>query len=302
MYSKVISVDVASDRVITDSIRRRATIASYRGKRLSKKKTLKARLQEFVLAHKLFLTCCAVSMVLGIVLTSIITSSIISNLRAENKELLATQTEHLNRIEELESGIKEVNDFNTTLQNTVNETSTMYNDLYEEYTNYQELIGYSGETLYNIANKYMYVITATPEESKLTLDNLVTMDELAKEANINPHIIAKLFYHESRYNSNAKNSRSSATGLGQFLGSTGKFVYNKLLGHTDTYNHSVDARNPELNIEMTVAYIKYLRDYNNGDLRRALLSYNGESGSYADTVFNMVKRELGTNTISYNYM
>lgn len=129
-----------------------------------------------------------------------------------------------------------------------------------------------------IANKYYYVfdqLSSVVATNRINYSDLVILENECLKTDVDPHLVLGLMDLESSFNPQAKNTKSSATGLGQFLGSTGKWVYNKFLDYPETYNHSTMATNPEINIKQTVNYLDYLIEYNGGNIEQALISYNG---------------------------
>lgn len=84
---------------------------------------------------------------------------------------------------------------------------------------------------------------------------------------------------ESGFNPNAKNSKSSATGIGQFINSTAK-------------SFNLDPRDPKASIYATAQYLRDNLDYHKGDMNLAIAShYTGpgaanspEGFKYADEV------------------
>ena len=133
-----------------------------------------------------------------------------------------------------------------------------------------------------IMDKYYYVYELMDKyntKNPITLSNLVTLEKECKENNIDPHMVLGLYDLESKFNTQASSSRSSALGVAQIIKGTGKFLYNKYLGYEDTYIHSEMALDPTLSIEMSVAYLANLMNTYN-DPNKALYAYNGgEIGS-----------------------
>lgn len=285
----------------------------YEGAYLKRRQeSLFAILKKYIYKYRIYLIITAlVSVVMSVVVADIAFSmndKEVAALMSRNEQLMmayeSLNIDYLDLTEEYETSQADLMYMTTKYEDTldiVHEMNEKYNTLYTEYEKYQEDVGYSSLTMYEIAKKYDYIFGDVPARSELTFENLIYMDQLAKDADLNPHVIAKVFKRESNYDSKAKNSTSTATGLGQFLISTGDEVYHKLLGYTGTYNHSVMATNPKLNIEMTVAYLDYLRSYR-GSLHGALKSYSGGSSEYADDIFNRVKRELNVSTVDPGYI
>ena len=80
---------------------------------------------------------------------------------------------------------------------------------------------------------------------------------------------------ESKGYEEAKNSTSSASGYGQFLTSTSKFVFENLCDFDDRKWSSKVALDGDTNMEMMVAYVEYLYEKKDGDLYAAIDSYRG---------------------------
>ena len=82
---------------------------------------------------------------------------------------------------------------------------------------------------------------------------------------------------ESKWHNDARSNLSNATGLPQFIGSTGKYVYEKLMGNEEgSYNHDVMATDPYIALPMMVTYVDKLLKANNGDLIKAIDNYRGK--------------------------
>lgn len=92
---------------------------------------------------------------------------------------------------------------------------------------------------------------------------------IANRYGIDPDIFVAQLYHESGFNPNAKNPKSGAIGIAQFMPSTAKGM-----GFTA-------GKDPLRDIEMAAKYMQgKLRMYN-GDYNLALASYNAGSGNVA---------------------
>lgn len=133
-----------------------------------------------------------------------------------------------------------------------------------------------------ITSKYYYIFELvnkykTPNAIKYS--NLVKLDEECKERNVDPHMMLGLYNLESKFNTKAESSLSSAKGIAQIIKSTGEFLYKDYLGYEGKYNHEVMAKDANLSIEMSVVYIQRLMN-SWKDPDKALYSYNGgEIGS-----------------------
>lgn len=199
---------------------------------------------------------------------------------------------------------EECETLNQSLTNAIDDIKVMetqYGELYTEYEDFQETVGYTKLSLYEIGNKYRYIIDEVPEGSKLSLENLMLIDELASKYDINPHIVTSVFRIESGYDSNAKNPISSARGLGQFLESSGEYVYEDVLKMGDNYYHSVHAYDPAISITMTFGYLNHLMTTYDKSIWSALNNYSGGAPSYVQLVKNITSNRTRTADIDTGY-
>ena len=91
------------------------------------------------------------------------------------------------------------------------------------------------------------------------------VQDAASKHGIDPSILAGLIETESSWNPNAV-SRSGARGLGQFMPATAS-------------EQGVNVNDPISSINGAAQYLKYLQDYFNGDMRLAIIAYNGGMGN-----------------------
>ena len=107
--------------------------------------------------------------------------------------------------------------------------------------------------------------------------------ELCNSYEIDPALVFGMIMVESRGFSNNLNSSSGAAGLGQFLASTARIVYEDFLGNgKGSYDHSITPYDPYTGVTMMVTYLNYL--YNrHGDTMTVLESYSGNQ-TYSGTL------------------
>ena len=204
----------------------------------------------------------------------------IGNISMHNIKIAGYKTEIANLESELSSLSEE---FNTTTQllADVSEIAVSLDEdnmtLKEDNLSLQEELNIykDREELYN---KYEYALYREDgTRTDISYDNLKTLEEQTKEKGMTEEandLILAIAMTESKGTESAKNINSSASGYGQFLSSTGKFVYTELLGN-ETYNHSVDALDGNKNITMMVAYIDYLGEKYNGNIIAVMDEYRG---------------------------
>lgn len=104
--------------------------------------------------------------------------------------------------------------------------------------------------------------------------------EEADKYNVNPYVILGIISGESNFYARAKNKKSSATGLGQMVEGTGKYIHTSVLGYKTPYNHE-SQKDPRVSIKYMLGYFKYLKKYNSYD--SALGEYCGSKSYYSKT-------------------
>ena len=138
--------------------------------------------------------------------------------------------------------------------------------------------------LFELARKYWYVFRDAPDNSGLTMDDMVYLDDLCNESDLNPHLMWCIYDHESGYTAVIDNySGSSARGIGQVLSSTGKSYYENIL-QLGTYDHDY-AYDVQTNMLITVTMIA--RNISSG-IENAIALYSGDSsGGYLQTLYSI---------------
>lgn len=126
-------------------------------------------------------------------------------------------------------------------------------------------------------DKYDYAIIGDDDKrTDITYDQLLLLEDLCNNSVVNdPDLFLAWIMTESRGVETAKNSSSSATGYGQFLTSTSKWVFENLCDFEDQKWSSKVALDGDINMEMMVAYVEHLYTSNNNNLYTAIDSYRG---------------------------
>lgn len=184
----------------------------------------------------------------------------ISTMELETQEkIAAVEQSYQSQIDSLNSQI-------TTLTEQVNQRSAESSELFE------------------LARKYWYVFRDASDNSGLTMDDIVYLDDICKESDINPHLMWCIYDHESGYTAVIDNySGSSARGIGQVLASTGKSYYENIL-QLGTYSHDY-AYDVQTNMLITVTMIA--RNISSG-IENAIALYSGDSsGGYLQTLYSI---------------
>lgn len=116
--------------------------------------------------------------------------------------------------------------------------------------------------------------------SYMTYDFLDDVFEKSREYNVNPYVVLGIVAGESNFYAAAKNKKSSATGLGQIVKGTGKYIHINVLGYDTPYNHE-NLKDPLVNIEYMLGYFKYLKRH--GSYDKAMGEYCGSPKYYANS-------------------
>lgn len=143
----------------------------------------------------------------------------------------------------------------------------------------------------SIESEYSYVLNYPG--SDFTIDDIKMVISLTKEAGgvLNPHLWFSLVELESSYNSKLKSKSSSASGWGQVIKGTGKWVYEDML-HMGTYNHSTMGTNKKINATISIYYLSNL--IKEHGVQKALLRYNG--GELGQRYVSIVSSKLEKNS------
>lgn len=94
-----------------------------------------------------------------------------------------------------------------------------------------------------------------------------TIEKAAKKHKVDPAIVAGIIEWENRGDWRNRVSPAGAQGIAQIMPATGKEF-----GVTDP-------NDPVQSVEFVAKYIRYLTDYFNGDVKKAIYAYNGGMGS-----------------------
>ena len=135
-------------------------------------------------------------------------------------------------------------------------------------------------------DKYNYAIINQmdpnlPEDQKrtdITYDQIDTLESLAAENGLSEDaaaLVLAIAMNESRGQEDAKNPSSTATGYCGILNTTGKYLYEDIMGNpAGSYSHDM-CYNGYINLELSLQYIRYLNDMYGGDVLRVVNGYRG---------------------------
>ena len=180
-----------------------------------------------------------------------------------------------------------VTDMESAYEDREVEFQQQYDELMEKYNNLYDRI--------SVYEKYEYALYDTEgNRNDITYDQLVLGEQLMLEKGYDPGLLFGSIMVESEGHQDAYNSSSGATGYGQFLTDTGKYVYEELLGNgAGTYDHNTTPKDGTTNIKMMVAYYDYLYKFYKGDTIGVIKSYSGGSSSHALYYYNKVCNYVG---------
>lgn len=197
-----------------------------------------------------------------------------------NAELQGTIEEQHNLLMNTSVLVEELNQYIYDLTQSRTKLEQKYNSLVDAVNYYQHR-----QELYN---KYEYALFYEGERTDIEYEHLATLDEIARINGYSPEVVyltLALVITESHGIADAKNSESSARGLGQLIYGTAKFSYEELLGYgSGTYKKDY-AFDPELNLRMTLAYVNYLCNQKKGNPIGVVDAYRGlHSTGYINSV------------------
>lgn len=124
-------------------------------------------------------------------------------------------------------------------------------------------------------DKYEYAIMDEGKRTELKYEEIQYGEELMLAKGYNPNLMFGSIMVESRANPEAVNKESGATGYGQFLDSTAKWVWTKLIGNRGYYSDL--RKDGKVNIQMMAEYYDYLYDKYGGNTLKVVKQYSGNS-------------------------
>lgn len=127
-------------------------------------------------------------------------------------------------------------------------------------------------------DKYEYaILDDSGNRTDINYSDTKMLEDLCEEKGLNQetvNLVLAIAMTESTGNEDAKSSISTARGFGQFLSSTGEFVYTELMGNSN-YNHAEVASSGTENLEMMVYYLDYLNENCDGNIGEVINKYRG---------------------------
>lgn len=124
----------------------------------------------------------------------------------------------------------------------------------------------------------------------ITFDQLKTCDKLLAKNGIDPRLLFGLTSAESGGDEDAKNPNSTATGHGQILESTGRSVYEKIMGNPKgsfKYSMLLDG---DVNLRIASEYLIYLKNRSSSVYEIIDKYAGGKSQAYYDKLDSYLKK------------
>lgn len=172
--------------------------------------------------------------------------------QAKEKDQLISDLQET--IEELDAQIKEVSATNKEYVDDLNRLRTR-------------------EELYN---KYEYAIYEDGYRTDLTYEEIQLGEELMVEKGYDPHLMFGSIMVECSGDREQVTPPHDATGYGQFLDSTARWVWTKLMGNDEDDYYSEIRKDGETNIKMMAEYYDYLYSVKNNTFG-VIKHYSGNS-------------------------
>lgn len=183
-----------------------------------------------------------------------------------NKELTENLNELSDEYEKVSTLSVVLDDQNKSLVKQINSL----NKTLDEYEEREELF-----------DKYEYaLIREDGTHTDITYEEIQNLYNTAEELNMSEEsicLILSVAMVESQGTESAKNTDTTATGLGQILSGTGKFVWTDLMDNSGRYIHSSVASDGNTNLQMMAYLLNYLNDKYNGNVINVMKEYRGEN-------------------------
>ena len=185
-----------------------------------------------------------------------------------------------------------IDDLNEIIENTdaqlkvVEEVNKSYVDELNTFRKRSELY-----------DKYEYAVIYDNERTELTYEEIEYGEDLMIARGYNPHLMFGMIMAESRGKTTVVNSSSGATGYGQFLNSTAKWLWTNML-HKDSYYPDI-RKDGKSNILLMATYYDYLysecgstfnviKSYSGNDTDEGTQGYLNEVNRFTSTVGEVI--------------
>jgi exonuclease VII small subunit len=198
-------------------------------------------------------------------------------------------TSSLEYVSQCETTIQQLNEVVDELDEQAKSLATSNEEYYQTIQQYEQR-----EELFD---KYEYAIERTNgTRTDITYEQLINLEELTAEKNVDTDLVLSICMVESNGIEDAKNPISTARGYGQFLASSGKYVYEDIM-EAGVYDHSY-ALNGDTNFTMMVYYLDYLEDKFSGNLYKCIEFYRGRDGEILEDYMEKINSFLNNSSKS----
>lgn len=199
-------------------------------------------------------------------------SQIVRDFGSFSSEKESLKIDYQNQLVDLETQLQAMTEISQELDNQNKQLVDLYNK------NNQELRDL--EKRQELYDKYQYAIINSEDGQRtdISYDDIVTLENLAAQKGMGKDAVDFLLaicMTESRGKANAKNSSSTASGLGQLLQSTAKMTYETLMGNGRGSYQQQYAFDHTTNLKMALYYIDYLAKENNRNVIAVCTAYAG---------------------------
>ena len=218
-------------------------------------------------------------------------SEIIDSRDQQIVELTNERNYYITSCANLENTLMGYVDISETLDETNKQLVADNLEINEELNEFRER-----EELYD---KYgFFIYDKRGERNDLSYDRLRTLEDLVADSCVpSPDLILAIIYHESSGRAEAYNPNSSASGMGQFLPSTARSVWKNILGNDPDDWDPEYIFDPDINLQMTVAYMDYLITKHGGP-RAAMQQYSGGGGDGYIAALDMYLRHTDSGSFA----
>ena len=143
-------------------------------------------------------------------------------------------------------------------------------------------------------DKYSYALyNQRGERNDITFDQLKTGEDVLLKVGLSPHLLWGFVGSESGGDEDAKNPHSTATGHGQVLTSTGRKVYEDIMGNGKGSFEPSMLLDGDINILITSEYLAYLKQ-NSSSVYEIVDKYAGEHNEAYYKKLDKVLQKGGT--------
>ena len=230
----------------------------------------------------------------------IVIGLLVNENRELKQEIIRVSEDYENIIEAKNYDIEEREIDIASLSRTINHLGEVINEMDDqivqvsntnkEYVDELNMLRNRSE----LYDKYEYAILYKGERTELTYEQIALGEQLMTEKGLDPNLMFGTIMVESKGNPNVVNKISGATGYGQFLNSTARWVWTDLMGNKNY--HSDLRKDGTINIQMMAEYYDYLYSKNKSTFK-VVKSYSGNDTDVGTSQYlakvNKYTRQVG---------